>query len=901
MSATTNITFRSNITAQTHKLVQNYLLIWVNDDINLTNEDCENILIQLHAVVKKVDHCSTTAECIELLNKMDDEKAFVISSGAAGQHLVFDIHNMAQVHTIYIFCDNKELHEGWVNEWPKIEGVFTDIKSICESLKKVTHECDHDAISMSFVPNRETVITKSDQNKLDELPPSFMYSTLFKEIASEIDEDDNKLISDLVAYCLKKKKDIPEQELKDFQAEYHQKSPIWWYSCENFLYPMLNYALRTLDMETMTKMVFFIRSLHLQLQELHKKQLDTYNEQFVVYRGQGLSQKDFQQLTDTKGGLLSFNNFLSTSTKQKVAMAFINTSLKKCTENVGILFIITIDPKKISTSTSTSFALIDHYSAMGTREKEILFSIHTVFRVDDVKQTLTNTRRWEVQLTLTDDHDQQLTGLKNCMKQELRGSTGWHRLGHLMIKVAHFNQAEELYNQLLENASSDDDQAHIYHQLGILKYYQGEYNEAVKFYERSLAIRQRTLTEDDPSLALTYNDLALVYNSMGEYSKALEFHEKSQQIREKALPPNHPDLAESYNNIGQVYSNMGENSKALEFYQKSHEIKEKALPPNHPSLATSYNNIGSVYNNIGEYSKALEFYEKSHQIREKALPPNHPSLATSYNNIGQVYNNMGEYSKALELYEKDLEITKKALPPNHPNLATSYSNIGQVYNNMGEYSKALELYEKDHEITIYEKALPPNHPSLATSYNNIGRVYKNMGEYSKALEFYEKSHQIFEKALPPNHPSLATSYNSTGLVYNNMGEYSKALEFYEKSHQIYEKALPPNHPSLATSYNNIGQVYNNMGEYSKALEFYEKSHQIREKSLPPNHPSLATSYNNIGAVYYHMGEYSKALEFYEKSHQIAEKSLPPNHPSLATSYSNIGQVYYNMGEYSKAA
>ena len=54
------------------------------------------------------------------------QEAFVISSGALGQHLVFDIHNMAQVHTIYIFCDNKQLHEGWANEWPKIEGVFTD-------------------------------------------------------------------------------------------------------------------------------------------------------------------------------------------------------------------------------------------------------------------------------------------------------------------------------------------------------------------------------------------------------------------------------------------------------------------------------------------------------------------------------------------------------------------------------------------------------------------------------------------------------------------------------------------------------------------------------------------------------------------------------------------------------
>ena len=345
-SAATSITTKSNTTERTYQLVQNYLLIWVDGNIDPKNEDCENTLTQLRGVVRKVDLCTTPAECIEFLNKMGDEKAFIISSGALGQHLVSNIHDLAQVRAIYIFCGNKARHEGWARKWPKVQGVFTAIKPICESLKKVTRECDHDTISMSFVSKRKTEGTTSDQDNLDELPPSFMYSTLFKEIILEIDEDDNKSINDLVAYC--RKKNIPEQELKNFQAKYHQKSPVWWYSCENFLYPMLNYALRSLDMETMTKMIFFIRSLHLQLQELHKKQSGTYNKRFVVYRGQGLSREDFQHLIDTKGGLLSFNNFLSTSTEPKKAMEFLDRSLAKYKENVGVLFIMTIDPRKIS-------------------------------------------------------------------------------------------------------------------------------------------------------------------------------------------------------------------------------------------------------------------------------------------------------------------------------------------------------------------------------------------------------------------------------------------------------------------------------------------------------------------------------------------------------------------------
>ncbi|CAF4711954.1 unnamed protein product, partial [Rotaria socialis] len=85
---------------------------------------------------------------------------------------------MPKVNAIYIFCGSKALHEAWAKDWPKIRGVFTSIKPICESLKKVAHECDHDSIPMSFVPKQTMTegATGSDSKTLDQLPPSYMYS-----------------------------------------------------------------------------------------------------------------------------------------------------------------------------------------------------------------------------------------------------------------------------------------------------------------------------------------------------------------------------------------------------------------------------------------------------------------------------------------------------------------------------------------------------------------------------------------------------------------------------------------------------------------------------------------------------------------------------------------------------
>ncbi|CAF3436557.1 unnamed protein product, partial [Rotaria socialis] len=359
------------------RMAQNYLVIWVDGNIDENNDDYRNTLAQLCTVVSDVNVCTTPEQCIEFLNEIDDGKAFIISSGTLGQSLVNDIHSIPKVDAIYIFCGNKARHESWSKNWPKIRGVFTSIKPICESLKKVAHECDHDSIPMSFVPKQTVAegVTGSDQKSLNQLPPNYMYSVIFKDIILEIDDDDEKSMNTLAIYC--QKQNIPEKEINKFKLNYHQKSAVWWYTKQIFLYGMLNRGLRSLDMEAMSKLGFFIRKLHLQLEQLHQEQSASFKKSFTVYRGQGLSQQDFQNLMDSKGGLLSFNNFLSTSMEREVATLFAPQILERNPDIVGVMFIMKIDPSKISTSI-TPFAMIDEHSAL-PQEQEILFTMHTVF------------------------------------------------------------------------------------------------------------------------------------------------------------------------------------------------------------------------------------------------------------------------------------------------------------------------------------------------------------------------------------------------------------------------------------------------------------------------------------------------------------------------------------------
>ncbi|CAF5138369.1 unnamed protein product, partial [Rotaria sp. Silwood1] len=130
---------------------------------------------------------------------------------------------MPQLESVYVFCRNKSHHEQWANKVPKIKGTYTKIKPICKALQIDGENCDRSMISISY-------------NGIDAL---FMYTQLFKEALLEIEDDDVKSIKDLVEYC-RLQDDIDEGQIRKVENEYRDYTPIWWYTAETFIYPMLN-------------------------------------------------------------------------------------------------------------------------------------------------------------------------------------------------------------------------------------------------------------------------------------------------------------------------------------------------------------------------------------------------------------------------------------------------------------------------------------------------------------------------------------------------------------------------------------------------------------------------------------------------------------------------------------
>ena len=429
-------------------------------------------------------------------------------------------------------------------------------------------------------------------------------------------------------------------------------------------------------------------------------------------------------------------------------------------------------------------------------------------------------------------------------------------------------------------------------------YYLGYYHQALDWYQKALAIREKGNGKEHLDTASTYHNIAMVYVCLGDYPKALELLLRALEISEKALGKVHPETTIEYSCIAVVYAHKGDYSKALGLFQKVFAIRERVLGNDHPDTATSYSNIAGMYDCQGDYQKALEWYQKALAICEKVLGKEHPDTAATYSNIAGVYHRLGNYPKALELLQKALAIHEKLLGKDHPDTATPYNNIAGVYDSLGNYSKAFEWYNK--ALVICEKVFGNAHPKTAITYNNIAQVYYVQGDYPVALEWHQKALVIRERVLGKDHPDTANSYHNIAGVYGSQDDYQKALEWYQKALVIREKVLSKEHPETAATNNGIAGVYGSQGDYQKALEWYQKALAIREKVLGKEHPETAATYNDIAGVYNSQGDYQKAFEWYQKALAIREKVLGKEHPDSAATYNNIARVYEREGDTPKA-
>ena len=565
---------------------QRNLLIWLDANIDVKKKYCQNVIAQLRGVASTLNTFTDEEQCAQFLNVTKEERVYMIISGTLTQNIVPRIHSMPQLVSIFVFCDNRQHYERWAKAWFKIKGFFTEIKPLCEAVKQVSSQYDGNTVSNNAMNTAEKLVG----NSLHPSHPSFMYSKILVEILINTNYEPHS-VHEFARYC-RESQDPSEGQLRqidELEERYRDHTAIWWYISNTFLYPIVSRALRTLDVDLIIKLGFFICDIHRQIERLHEKQFGSYksNQNFTVYRGQGMAKEEFKKLVADKSGLLSFNNFLSTSKDREIAL-FFGKSCADIPDLVGVLFVIKIDPARFT----TPFALTADVSVYGETE-EVLFSTHTVFRIGNISQLANPDNVIQIELTsINDNVSYDLTGYikENTFLDEI----GCIEFGATLVKMGQFEKAQQIYELLLTRTIKESAKVRIYNQLGMIKVGIGEYSKGLSFYDKALAIQQQSLPPSHPDLALSNISVGMAYLGMANCVKAHSYFTKALSIQQKSLPSNHPDIAFTHDNIGLAYKGLMTYSKARPAFELAIDIAQQSLPSNHPDLEKYRKHLAEV-------------------------------------------------------------------------------------------------------------------------------------------------------------------------------------------------------------------------------------------------------------------------------------------------------------------
>ncbi len=209
-------------------------------------------------------------------------------------------------------------------------------------------------------------------------------------------------------------------------------------------------------------------------------------------------------------------------------------------------------------------------------------------------------------------------------------------------------EAERLFKAALKEAENLQDNELIAKSndfLGGLYFQQKKYDEAEKFFLKSIEIWEQLGAKDSDEITYPLSNLGLAYAEQKKYDKAEEILRRAIAIREKTR---NPDIAAALLNLGKVYAEQKKLTEAQVIYEKAFELFVFAEDKNIEGILNTASNLSLIYDELKNYKKLEPTYRIIIDMIGKNYGMNDSSLI--------IY--LEKYAALLRKLKRNVEATK---------------------------------------------------------------------------------------------------------------------------------------------------------------------------------------------------------------------------------------------------
>ncbi len=255
--------------------------------------------------------------------------------------------------------------------------------------------------------------------------------------------------------------------------------------------------------------------------------------------------------------------------------------------------------------------------------------------------------------------------------------------------------------------------------LGNIRYVQGNYVEAIQYWEEAQNLFDSL--GDKTGVSTVLSNIGVVYYNQGDKIKALDYYLRSLKVAEE----NHLKLREAIalNNLGTVYHDNPEtHDKALDYFLQALPMLEELGDMD--AFGTTATNLGEIYTTRNDENTALLYFNKALKAFEDSI-----SMSYTLNKMGNLYFQKNNLDKAiqyhLQAYNMTLKIDAKLeMAESLIGLADTYLQQGHVQTAISTYQQA-ENYAKETNSYI----------QLEKIYAGLARAHTEKKDFATALNY----------------------------------------------------------------------------------------------------------------------------------------------------------------------
>jgi tetratricopeptide (TPR) repeat protein len=489
-------------------------LIWFDPNIG-SREDTEQTKQQLRLINDYVIFRTDLEQCISLIQSINNEKIFLITSGSRALELLPVISALSQIDSIFIYCMKIDRYQHLISDYSKTIGIYNNLNTLCTSIREQIDLVDKQLQAFSFFDQHQ-----QSTKDLAQKPAEFLWFHLFNHIILRLPRNQQakqQMINICRQYYRGNTKEL--SLIDQFDREYRSEEAIRWYSKDSFVYRLVNKALRSEDIDQLHTFRFLIGDLSESLAREHEKILLSEEELLTVYRGVKLDKEEFDKLKENQGSLISTNGYLSTSRLRLPALTFAMKPTKR-TDVIPAIFEIKCNIKQLGKS--VIFADIAEFSEYPS-EQEVLFGLSATFQLECIEEA---EGMQIIRMNASSDGESITKDYLEIAKENREERLPAIALGRLMCNFGQYEKSQKYFEQLLKDPNGEDI-AWIEFNIGRALDFKGEWKEARIYYDRAydrMAHDKRAHIKD---LAYVVNNIGGVLQQQGKYADALHIASKT--------------------------------------------------------------------------------------------------------------------------------------------------------------------------------------------------------------------------------------------------------------------------------------------------------------------------------------------------------------------------------------